>query len=420
MNIKISILIPTYNRGNYLVEAIESVFYQLNDGDEILIIDDGSTDKTARIIEKYNGNENFRYIKKKHTNAPDTRNFAIKNAKNSWILWLDSDDILRKNTVDLYRDILKKNKRIDVLYGNKLVIGNVLNNNRRKWVFKDFYNKNEDLLAGLITNNLLPNTGVIVKKSIYEKFGAYNTDFIRVHDYEFWARVALDVKFKNCNKFVVKWRWHDGNMSTPSVYKDLKYESMVLDLILEKYELKQIFYNYNWDNENRSFAKAYYNISKAYKKWGQSVKSLKYLEKSIKYFPTNSSYLLLLNLYHFRLAESEKKKILESLLNLALTNTLKIKGRKINEKYVIASILKCRGKHNLSMMRFSEIEKKIENIEKFKELLSGVYFHKGDIFFKMNDLINAEKYFTKTISLNPEHKKAKEMLINIDIKNNEI
>jgi len=373
----------------------------------MIVIDDGSTDNTEKLVEKYKRNKNFKYIKKNHTNAPDTRNFAIEKAKNPWILWLDSDDILKKNIVDLYKNILDKDKKIDVLYGNMLVFGNTLKNSRKKWVFKDYYNDNQTLLSGLIQKNLIPNPAVIVRKSLYAKYGMYNTDFIRVHDYEFWSRVALDVNFKNCNKYVVRWRWHDKNMSSPSVYMNLKFEGMVLDSILKKYPLKQIFYDFDWSKKKKSTSKALLYIAKAYKRWGEYNKSLSYLIKSLITHPTNLAYIELLELYYFKLNKRSISEIPKLLLLKAKRNIDKNMGKSILEKYKIASILKKEGKFELSLERFLKISKRIKNKSKYNEILSGVYFHMGEIYLFKSNYKEAKNNLIKSVELNREHKVAK-------------
>jgi glycosyltransferase involved in cell wall biosynthesis len=101
----------------------------------------------------------IRYLEKGHTNAPDKRNRAINEAKNPWILWLDSDDILFPDVIRMYRNVVKKYPDVDVLYGNLKLIGNIKAHGNDRMLFKDYHGKNELLLNHLFYANRIPNPG---------------------------------------------------------------------------------------------------------------------------------------------------------------------------------------------------------------------------------------------------------------------
>ena len=86
---KISIIIPTYNRAKFLLEAVNSVFNQTVKPFEIIVIDDGSNDNTKEVLE----NLDVKYIYQKNRGVSSARNRGVKEAKGDWICFLDSDDI---------------------------------------------------------------------------------------------------------------------------------------------------------------------------------------------------------------------------------------------------------------------------------------------------------------------------------------
>jgi len=93
--IKVSIIIPVYNAEQHLKRCIDSVLVQKIEDYEILIINDGSTDKSEEIIKEYiNQYDNIRYFSKANTGVSDTRNFGIKEAKGKYILFIDGDDYI--------------------------------------------------------------------------------------------------------------------------------------------------------------------------------------------------------------------------------------------------------------------------------------------------------------------------------------
>lgn len=107
---KCSIIIPTYNYGKRITHAIESAINQLSTNDEILIIDDGSTDETEKIISPFinNNPHQCRYIKKKHSGVAATRNVGIQQANGTHFLFLDADDRLLPGALNRFREALEK------------------------------------------------------------------------------------------------------------------------------------------------------------------------------------------------------------------------------------------------------------------------------------------------------------------------
>lgn len=97
----ITIIIPIYNSENYIVETIESILNQKGKTNyEVLLIDDGSTDNSAKICQKYSeSDDRFKYIYKKNGGVSKARNLGLDLAQGKYILFLDSDDLLKKDTL---------------------------------------------------------------------------------------------------------------------------------------------------------------------------------------------------------------------------------------------------------------------------------------------------------------------------------
>ena len=108
---KISIIITVYNGEKYLIECLESIKAQTLSEIEIICVDDGSIDNSYNILEKYaKKDDRFKVIKKEHSNAGDSRNLGIKNARGKYLLFLDCDDYFNK---DLCKDTYNKAKLFD-------------------------------------------------------------------------------------------------------------------------------------------------------------------------------------------------------------------------------------------------------------------------------------------------------------------
>lgn len=98
---KVTVVIPTHNCGQYICQAIESVLKQTYKDREIIVVDDGSTDKTREIIEPYIQAGSVRYIYQENRGLPGARNTGIQNAKGEFIVVLDADDELDERMVSL-------------------------------------------------------------------------------------------------------------------------------------------------------------------------------------------------------------------------------------------------------------------------------------------------------------------------------
>ncbi|MBV5323521.1 glycosyltransferase family 2 protein, partial [bacterium] len=96
-----TILIPTYNRANLILESLESVFAQSYRDFEIIIVDDGSTDNTAEVLRPLAGQGKLKYIRQNNQGASAARNRGIAEARGNLIAFLDSDDLFDPSKLEL-------------------------------------------------------------------------------------------------------------------------------------------------------------------------------------------------------------------------------------------------------------------------------------------------------------------------------
>ncbi len=131
-NIKVSIIIPVYNSSKYLDECLTSCINQTLKEIEIVVVNDGSTDNSLEIIEKYAKNDKrIKIINKKNEGAGAARNFAINNCnKSEFILFLDSDDYLELNALEILYSCMIEEKS-DVIFFNV------------NWIFEEINAKNK-------------------------------------------------------------------------------------------------------------------------------------------------------------------------------------------------------------------------------------------------------------------------------------
>ena len=183
-----SVIIPTYNRGEKLKRAIESVIKQTYNNYEIIVCDDGSNDNTKEIITDYSSFDNLKYIWNENWGGPARpRNIGIKNAKGTWICFLDSDDWWYPNKLEVVTQYLSK---ADVMYHDvdvyrsrgKIKKRRIKSRQLKKPIMRDLMTK----------NNRLHNSSFVVNKKIIEKVGGLAEDrsLIAVEDFDLWLRIS--------------------------------------------------------------------------------------------------------------------------------------------------------------------------------------------------------------------------------------
>jgi glycosyltransferase involved in cell wall biosynthesis len=194
---KISVIIPIYNTGSYLDRCIKSVVDQTYKNLEIVLIDDGSTDNSAKICNDYEKiDKRVRYYYKDNGGVSSARNFGIKNAKGAYITFVDSDDIITKDAVSL---LMMCNDSFDVsMVEHKTVSDN--------YIFINGKSKNNlSILTGLeATKKLLYESGMnnsvcgLVYRRNIEDDLLFNEDIAYGEDFDFKFKLL-----KNASKIVL-------------------------------------------------------------------------------------------------------------------------------------------------------------------------------------------------------------------------
>ncbi|MFW6122969.1 MAG: glycosyltransferase, partial [Thermodesulfobacteriota bacterium] len=284
----ISVVIPTHNRAGYVAEAVHSALSQRFPELEVVVVDDGSTDDTAAILARI-ADPRLRYIPKPKSNAPDTRNHCIAAARGEWLLWLDSDDLLLPGWLARLKSIVEGGSKADVYYGNLEVVdaqGRRLNIIR----YEDFAGKNALLLARLVPGNPLPLPGSLIRKALLEEVGGFDVEFTRAHDYELWTRLAPRARFRHVPFLAVQWRWHDSNMSSGSVDRDLSFDARVVQRLLTRHPLKDLFPDLPWEEDwPRAQAQAAQLLGEIFSRYGDPDRAREWLNECQELAPRTAS-----------------------------------------------------------------------------------------------------------------------------------
>jgi len=205
-----SVVIPSFNHSNFIEKAINSVLKQTFKNNEIIVIDNYSTDNTKDILDKY---KNRIIYKKIHNQGiiAKSRNLGIKVSKGKWICFLDSDDEWFPTKLNNIYAEIKQNKP-HVICNNEIIISDVSKRYWRYGPYKNFFYK--DLL---INGNCISTSGSCVEKNFISQkkiFFSEKKKFVTVEDYDFFLNLAFfNAKFIFIDKFLGKHNFHSHNNS---------------------------------------------------------------------------------------------------------------------------------------------------------------------------------------------------------------
>jgi glycosyltransferase involved in cell wall biosynthesis len=205
--LKVSVVIPSYNRYTLLQRAIASVLAQSYSADEIIVVDDGSTDITQEIQNDF---PSIKYIYQDNAGVSAARNTGIAIAKNEWIAFLDSDDEWMESKLQEHYRFHKQHKDIFISYTDEIWIRDA----QELRIPKKFRKIGQDaFLENLSYCNIAPSS-VIIHKTIFKEFGVFDENLEVCEDYDLWLRIASAKKIALIDKKLIKkYAGHEDQLS---------------------------------------------------------------------------------------------------------------------------------------------------------------------------------------------------------------
>ena len=182
-----SVIIPTYNRAKYLKKAIKSVLKQTYRNFEVIVVDDGSKDKTKKVAKRFGGQ--IRYIRQKHRGPSAARNTGIKHARGRYIAFLDSDDKFLPRKLEKNRQFLLKHPKCKFLYswyydvnrkGKRVKLVKTPRCKSKKEIQKKLYKRKFTIRTST----------VVVKRQCFDEVGYFNPKYLRSQDWDMWLRLV--------------------------------------------------------------------------------------------------------------------------------------------------------------------------------------------------------------------------------------
>jgi len=228
----VSVIIPTYNRGWILKEAIESVLAQEFTGYELIVVDDGSTDDTRQILDSY-GRDIIR-LQQPNQGVSAARNRGIAESRARWVAFLDSDDLWLPQKLTRQVAFFKSNPDALICQTEETWVRNGVRVNPKKRHHK---------LSGIIFEPslalcLVSPSAVMIHKTLFDTVGLFDEDLRACEDYDLWLRVSCRYPiFLIDEPLVVKRGGHEDQLSKAAGLD--RYRIRALKKIIESGRLSE-------------------------------------------------------------------------------------------------------------------------------------------------------------------------------------
>ena len=212
---RVSVIIPTYNYGRYISEAVESVLAQTYTDFEVIVVDDGSTDQTPQVLERYTGV--IRYIRQENMGVVEARNRGIRESRGEFIAFLDADDKWISNKLALQVGAMDEKPEVGLVHANYFILnerGDLKERIRRYpriprsgWIF-----------PYLLCANFVMTSSVMVRRICFDHLELFQNRWKNnSSDYEMWLRIATIRPFQYLAYPLVVYRVHGEGLTANEI-----------------------------------------------------------------------------------------------------------------------------------------------------------------------------------------------------------
>jgi glycosyltransferase involved in cell wall biosynthesis len=222
---KVDVIIPTYNRSQFLQAAIVSVLKQSFDDFTLLVVDDASEDDTQSIVESFN-DKRIKYIRHPvNRGEAFARNTGVSNGRAEFVAFLDDDDEWLAEKLRLTVDLLKNSPaKVGGVYTGLLIIDKTTGIVQGRKLAE----RRGDIYLDMVRRNVLfTPSAVLVRRECFEKIGTFDESIAWMLDYDMWIRISKEFHFACIKEPLVKYHVHKNRISNNASIRAKGLEAML-------------------------------------------------------------------------------------------------------------------------------------------------------------------------------------------------
>ncbi|MBW4674843.1 MAG: glycosyltransferase [Desmonostoc geniculatum HA4340-LM1] len=208
----VSVIIPTYQRGHLVSQAINSVLAQTYEDYEIIVINDGSQDNTPQVLAQFSDRDRITTIHQTNQGLSAARNTGIYSAQGKYIAFLDDDDLWEPQKLEKQIPILEANPHLGLIYSDSFFFSD------KKDLFLDSYNTvfptpHIQVSWTLFQYNYIPVLTVIVRRDCLNQVGLFDETLRSCEDYDLWLRLIEKFPIYFLNEPLARYRNSSNSLS---------------------------------------------------------------------------------------------------------------------------------------------------------------------------------------------------------------
>lgn len=287
---KVSVIIPTYNRATLVVESLKSVLTQCFRDFEVIVVDDGSTDNTEEALKPYLGR--IRYVKQRNQGASAARNTGIRAAKGELIAFNDSDDLWFSDKLEKQVRYLDEHPDVAMSVGNGVFFGNPKIEGKKVIPDKRAVPLENDgvIIHALFMKSCIRTSTMVTRRHVVDDLQGFDQEFKVCEDLDFVFRVlARKYKVAFINDSLFRLRKHPFHLGDDSETRTLFNIKAIEKLLRDYPETRD---RIGRANVNRRLAYRYYRLARIYGKKSKKAESLEALKMALSYRPLYPSCVI--------------------------------------------------------------------------------------------------------------------------------
>jgi glycosyltransferase involved in cell wall biosynthesis len=270
---RVTVIIPTFNMAAFIGEAIESVLNQTFQSYELIVIDDGSTDETALVAQRYESR--IRYVHQANAGANAARNHGIRLGRGSAIAFLDADDVWLPRKLELQVALLDERPDVKLVGCGYSERDLKLQSVEREVVRRNFPS-HEALLEALSIAQLIPGSGsgVLIARECFDVVGTFDETLKVAQDWDMWLRIVARYNAAFVEEVLVLIR--KGDQTKPA-YRTLRTEEDNVERVIRK--------NVSEERQARALAALHARLGSGYLATGEPRQAFGHLWQSLRLYP---------------------------------------------------------------------------------------------------------------------------------------
>lgn len=221
----ITIITPTYNRADYIAEAVQSVLDQTYQNFEHLIVDDGSTDNTREILSPFLEDERFRYFYQENQGQSVARNLALEHARGEFVCFLDSDNVWLPIHLESQLAVFQETPDVDIVCGDSITIDEQGNEIGRKNIKRH----SGYIALQMLKDNCVGMNTTMARRKCFEEMGGMSGKRRVADDYDLWLKFSSRYRFRYVPRYLAYYRVMNDQISSNKAARFETNESIIRD-----------------------------------------------------------------------------------------------------------------------------------------------------------------------------------------------